>query len=405
MTSGTDQIIARSKDALLPVYRHHLFSRVMVSGQGVRVVDSEGRSYLDFGSGVGVNVLGYRHPVWTAALHAQLDSLVHASNFFYSIPQLELAEKLKALCELDKVFLSCSGAEANEAAIKVARRAAAQRGIAHPEIICLSGAWHGRTIATISATDSEPMQRGFAPLLPGFRVVKPFDLPAIEGAITQSTIAVMIEPVLGHGGVYPAPPDFLSDLRRLCDDRGLLLILDEIQSGVGRTGYFLASQGYCGPAGTRIRADIVTLGKGLGGGLPVSATLMTDELARLMEVGAHGTTFGGNLLCARAALEVVAIVSAPGFLEEVQLKGRYFLEALHKLCSDFPGRLVQARGRGLLLALEMQGDVAKTIPSLAEGGLIATPVGSSTLRFMPPLIVERGEIDEALSILRATVAR
>lgn len=393
------ELVERSQRVLLSLYRQSLFSRVLVRGDGVRVSDSDGRDYLDFGSGVGANVLGYRHPEWLRACSEQLDALVHASNFFYSVPQLELAEQLCHRTSYQKVFFASAGAEANEAAIKVARRIGASRGIALPEIICFSGAWHGRTLATISATDSEPMQRGFAPLLGGFRIVTPFSLAAIEQAISASTVAVMIEPILGHGGVHPAPDGFLSALSELCRERGILLIFDEIQSGMGRTGFLLAAD----EAG--VRPDIITLGKGLGGGLPISATLLTDQCAAVMDVGSHGTTFGGNLLASRAATAVLNVVGEPAFLQGVRERGRYFKAKLAEFCQRFPKVGTEARGKGLLLALETRLDANTAIRRLADGGLIATPVGSSTIRFLPPLIVSNQDIDEAVQILQEVLTR
>lgn len=366
----------------------------IVRGSGCRVFDDQGRSYLDFTSGIAVNALGHCHPALVAAVTDQLQTLWHMSNLYLTGPQAELAGRLTEACGLDRVFFCNSGAEANEAAIKLARRYAKARYGAHKgEILTFSNSFHGRTIATVTATAQPKYQEGFGPLPAGFRYVESFSMTAVREAVTPKTCAVMIEPIQGEGGVRPAPAAFLQELRAYCDKNGLLLIFDEVQTGVGRTGAWLAAQRI------GVLPDIVTLAKALGGGLPIGATAAREEVAAAFTPGAHGSTFGGNPVAARAALAVLDVVLAPGFLDGVKRRGEQLHAALCEIAMHTE-HIQDIRGMGLMWGVEISGVAASdVVAKCRDMGLLILTAGSSTLRLLPPLVVSSGEIDAAAAIL------
>lgn len=368
-------------------------------GQGVNVYDDDGRAYLDFTSGIAVCGLGHCHPALVAAVTDQVQTLWHMSNLYLTAPQAELADRLTAACDMDRAFFSNSGAEANEAAIKLARRYTKAKYGAHKgEILTFAHSFHGRTIATVTATAQPKYQEGFGPLPAGFRYVEEMTLEAVQTAASPKTCAVMIEPIQGEGGVRPAPPGFLQALRKLCDARGWLLIFDEVQTGIGRTGTWLAAQGI------GVRPDIVTLAKSLAGGLPMGATLAREEVAAAFTPGAHGSTFGGNPVAARAALAVLDVILAPGFLEAVKRRGQQLHAALCSLAAR-TDKIVDIRGMGLMWGVELTGvKSADIVDRCRERGLLALTAGGDTVRLLPPLIVSAADVEKAVGILADALA-
>jgi predicted acetylornithine/succinylornithine family transaminase len=380
-------------NALLSVYDRDL---LLVSGKGSRLFDKSGNRYLDFAAGIGVNGLGYGDKAVTAAIREQSKRLAHASNLFLSEPVMELAKRLVALAFPSRVFFTNSGTESNEAAIKFARRVGRREGRA--ELVAFEGSFHGRTLGSLSLTWTAKYREPFEPLLPGVRFARWNDLAAARELVGAQTAAVFIEPVQGDGGLRPAPPEFLRGLAALCRERGALLVCDEVQCGLGRTGRMFAYE----HAG--VTPDILTLAKPLGGGLPLGATLLREELAPLIEVGDHGSTFGGNPVAAAASLAVLDRLAAPGFVENVARGGELLLEGLRRLMRKHAGRIVDVRGVGLMAGIELADSATPIVKGLRERGVLATKAGDRVLRMLPPLIVKRREIAEFLSALDATLA-
>ncbi|GBD42693.1 Acetylornithine aminotransferase [bacterium HR40] len=377
---------------LLPVYRR--VDLVFTHGEGCFLFDSDGRKYLDFASGIAVDALGHAHPQLVAALTEQAKKLWHVSNLF-RIAELErLAERLVAHSFADTVFVCNSGAEAVEACIKMVRRYFWHRGEPHRyRIVTFEGSFHGRTLATISAAGAKKLTEGFEPLLDGFDQVPFLDRSALERAISPQTAAIMIEPVQGEGGVRPAPPEFLRELRALCDRFGLLLVYDEVQCGMGRTGRLFAHEWAGAPP------DIMALAKGLGGGFPIGACLATARAAAGMTPGSHGSTFGGNPLACAVANAVLDAMLAPGFLEGVAARGRELRAGLEELRRRWPQVLADVRGLGLMLGIRPVEDATRFAARLREHGLLSVPAGDNVVRLLPPLIVGREEVELGLSIL------
>jgi acetylornithine/N-succinyldiaminopimelate aminotransferase len=367
---------------------------VFVRGSGCVLEDDKGKNYLDFASGIGVNSLGHAHPALVAAISAQAARLIHISNYYQSREAASLSEELCAVAGMEAVFLCNSGAEANECAIKIARRWGEGRGpggSARTVIVTLRGSFHGRTVTTLSATGQDKCHEHFAPLTPGFRFASANDGEALKAALSDEVCALMLEPVQGEGGVVPLEDEYLRLASGLCAERGALLVADEIQCGVGRTGTFLALDRL------GIKPDIATVAKGLAGGVPIGAALARGEAARALGRGDHGSTFGGNPLAAVAARAVLATIAAPPFMAEVARKGERILSAIrswkHPLVKD-------ARGRGLMLgaALSVPPDSVKAL--CMERGLLVLTAGEDVVRLLPPLIVSDDEIDRGLGILR-----
>ncbi len=366
----------------------------LVRGSGTRVYDDEGKEYLDFVGGLAVNALGHCHPAVVQAAKDQLDKLIHTSNLYYTEPQVELARSLVDNTGAAKAFFCNSGAEANEAAIKIARKYAKAKGnVERYEIITATDSFHGRTMATLTATGQEKFHKGYEPLLPGFRYGVFNDLESFLAQAGENTCAVMIEPVQGEGGVHVATQDFIHGLRRLCDEQGLLLIFDEVQCGLGRTGNLLAAD-YFG-----VQADIFTLAKALGGGLPIGAMLCTENVASTFSPGDHASTFGGNPVVCAAALAVLNEILKKDFLSEVERRGNYLREGLLALQGRFPGLVKDVRGLGLILGMELTGDGLAVQRNCAEAGLLINCIAGRILRFLPPLNVNQTDIDTALAIL------
>lgn len=364
------------------------FPAAMVKGSGCRLWDADGREYLDFLAGIAVCSLGHCHPRVTEAICRQAGSLLHVSNLFHTQPQIELAELLVANSFADRVFMCNSGAEANEAAIKLARIHSDE---GRYEVISLAGSFHGRTLATVAATGQPRFHQGFEPLPQGFVHAEFGDPETIEALITPRTCAVLCEPLQGESGVRPLEPDYLRAIRTLCDRHGLLLIFDEVQTGLGRTGTLFAHEQL------GVTPDIMTLAKALGNGLPIGAMLTTERIAASLIVGTHASTFGGNPVAAAAAVEVLKIMLADGFMESVREKSAFFVEKLRTVADRYPHLATGVRGRGLLLGLILTERGIEHGPDIVqqmfdEGALINF-AGNRVLRFVPPLIVDTAEID------------
>jgi len=363
-------------------------------GEGMRLWDAEGKEYLDFFAGIAVCNLGHCHPEVTQAICDQAKKLVHVSNLYYIEPQTLLATALSKHSFAERWFFCNGGAEANEAAIKLARRYWHKQGTPKPHIITANASFHGRTLATVTATGQPKYHEGFAPLMPGFSYVPFGDLDALAAAITPDVGAILLEPIQGEGGVRTPPADYWPAVRKLCDDRGILLILDEVQTGLGRTGPLFAHQGY------GITPDIMTLAKGLGNGVPIGAMGCTAAVAGGFEPGSHACTFGGNPLSSAAAVATLHALTAPGFLDAAAESGAYLFEQLRQVATDVEA-IVEVRGRGLMAGVEFDRPVAPLVANLIASGIVCGPAGPNVLRFLPPLIVEKEHIDRMIALLRA----
>jgi acetylornithine aminotransferase/acetylornithine/N-succinyldiaminopimelate aminotransferase len=394
--AATDDLIRDSARYLANTYAR--FPVVLVRGRGDRLWDSDGKEYLDFAAGIAVDVLGHCHPKVVEAIKAQAEALLHVSNLYHIEPQIRLAQ---ALCEhsfADKVFFCNSGAEANEAAIKLARRYAKVRwGPDRYEIVCMRDSFHGRTMATLTATGQEKHQRGFEPLLPGFKHIPFNDLRAAEQAIDSRTCAVLVEPIQGEGGVRVPDDDYLPGLRQLCSDRDVLLMLDEVQTGMGRTGRLFAYEHW------GIEPDVMTLAKALGGGLPIGAMLAKEEVASAFVPGSHASTFGGSPFITAAALAALTAIIEERLPQRAAKIGAYFLGRLRELVQRYP-YAKEARGKGLILALELAVPAKPIVDRCLQLGLLILTAGDQVLRFVPPLIIGEAEVDEALGILDQALA-
>jgi predicted acetylornithine/succinylornithine family transaminase len=368
-----------------------------VRGHGSWLLDERGERYLDFVAGIATNTLGHGHPALVEAIKDQVGKLVHCSNL-YEVPlQAEVAEMLTSSTDFDRVFFCNSGAEAVEAAIKLARKHAQESGGPEKhEILTFTKSFHGRTYGGLTATAQTAYHRGFGPMLPGFAYAPFGDLEAAGEMVGPKTAAILVEPIQGEGGVNPAPEGFLAGLRELCDEHGALLIFDEVQTGAGRTGHLYAYQGI------GVVPDVLASAKGLGGGFPVGAVLAQEEHA-VFAPGDHGSTFGGNPLAMAAVKAVLGVVNDPAFLEEVRFKGTILKNALTVLAGRVPG--AQARGEGLLLGLDLgDAELAKGVyERCVEQGVLVNLAGGTTVRLAPPLTVTRTEIRHALDALRAAV--
>lgn len=365
---------------------------VAVRGEGARLWDAAGKCYLDFVSGVGVNSVGHCHPRVVAAVREQSERLLHCSNLYWSAPQIELAEELARLSGLDRAFFCNSGAEANEAAIKLVRKYAYDRGKRNPEIIAFKNSFHGRTLGALAATGQEKFWEGFAPLPRGFRHLPFNDVEALRQAITEDTVAVLLEPVQGEGGVYPATQEFMDALADAREAHGLLLVYDEVQCGLGRTGRMFAYERY------GVRPDVLVLAKALGGGLPIGAVIAREEVAEAFQPGSHGSTFGGNPVACAAALAVLRILQEEGLVEKAEEVGGYFRLRLEELKERYPV-IREVRGHGLMLGVELDRSGKELVALCAERGLLINCTAEKVLRFLPPLVIEKEDVDEAVSIL------
>jgi len=387
----TDNLVNLSDRYIASTYSR--FPVVLVKGSGCKVWNSEGKEYLDFVGGLAVCNLGHCHPNIVKAVNEQVQNLIHVSNLYYTEPQTKLAKLLTENSFGDKVFFCNSGAEANEAAIKLARKYTKEnKGDGKFEIITMENSFHGRTMATITATGQEKFHNGFKPLLAGFKYVPFNNLEALERAINKTTCAVMVEPIQGEGGVNCPSDNYLKDLRKICDEHGLLLIFDEVQVGIGRTGTLFAYEGY----GTQ--PDIMTLAKGLAGGLPIGAMLAREKVAMSFSPGSHASTFGGNPVVTASALATIHTILKDGVLENCIETGAYLFQKLNKLKQKYPF-IKQLKGKGLILGMELEFDGGEIVKECLEKGLLINCTMGKILRFLPPLIVTQSEVDAMVTII------
>ncbi|WP_408954468.1 aspartate aminotransferase family protein [Natroniella sp. ANB-PHB2] len=386
-----EEVIQMDQDYFMNVFGKR-FPIVLEKGEGVYLYDNEGIEYLDFAAGIAVNALGYKHPQVTEALKEQVDKLLHASNLYYFEIQAKLSKLLVDSSCGDKVFYGNSGAEANEGAIKLARKYFKEQGQEKYEVITAKESFHGRTLSTIAATGQTKYQKDFTPLPKGFKHASYNDLAAAKEAITEQTAAIMVEPIQGEGGVNPAQKEYLQGLRELCDQAGILLIFDEIQTGVGRTGELFAYQAY------GVEPDIFTLAKALGNGMPVSAFLAKEQVAQAFKPGDHASTFGGNPLACQAAYTTLQVILEDNILDDVKEVGAYFREQLEQLVEQYSS-VIEVRGKGLMIGLELNIDAKEVVRKLLDQGVLALTAGKKVLRFLPPLIITTRDVDQLIEEL------
>jgi acetylornithine/N-succinyldiaminopimelate aminotransferase len=366
----------------------------LVRGEGSRVWDSDGKEYLDFTGGISVTALGHSHPKVVGTLREQAATLLHVSNIFHIPQQAQLAQLLCEHSFADRVFFSNSGAEANETAIKLARKWAKEHGVSdRGDIISMRGGFHGRTLATVTATAQEKYHHGYEPLPGGFKYVAYNDLKALERAIDSRTAAVLVEPIQGEGGVIVPDDGYLPGLRKLCDEAGILLVLDEIQTGMGRTGRLWAYEH------SGVAPDIMTLAKALANGVPIGATLATESVASAFTPGSHGSTFGGNPLATAVGVTVFGTLLEDKLPERAGRMGKVLLQGLEGLRGKYPKAIKEVRGRGLLVGMDMVPPVGDLVTACRERGLLALTAGDNALRLAPALIVSEKEIGEACAII------
>lgn len=393
------KLIEESSRYIMNTYNR--FPIVLRKGRGIKVWSFNGKEYLDFVGGVAVNILGHCHPRVVVAIQKQAQRLLHVSNYYHIEPQIKLAKLLVEHSFADKAFFCNSGAEANEAAIKLARKYTKENISADRfEIITAQNSFHGRTLATITATGQEKFQKGFEPLVPGFKHVPYNDVDTLSKEITDITCAIMLEPIQGEGGVKVPDPDFFKNVRDLCNKHNLLLILDEVQTGMGRTGKFFAYEHF------GITPDIMTIAKGLGGGVPIGAMLATDKVASGFQPGNHATTFGGNPLVCAAAIATIETLLEDGFiLDQCNRMGEYLQERLENLKDTFPNLIVDVRGLGLLLGMELTTEGDTIVRACLEKGVLINCTVGNVLRFIPPLIVQKKDIDQLIKVLEEVFGR
>jgi len=394
---STEAIIERGKSAVMNTYGR--LPMTMVKGDGAWVWDSEGKQYLDFVTGLAVNSLGHSHPAIVSAIQEQAKEILHTSNIYWIPNQVALAERLVKHSFADKVFFCNSGAEANEAAFKLARKYAKKKFGAHKyEVVSLENSFHGRTLATLTLTGQTKYQEGFDPLPVGFTYTAMNDFDGLRAKVGNNTAAVFIEPIQGEGGVIPASIEFLQEARALCDQYGALLIFDEVQCGIGRTGKLFAYEW------SGVVPDVMTLAKALGGGVPIGAMLATDEVAKAFQPGDHASTFGGNPLATAAGCAVLDVMLEDGFFKGVQERATYFQKGLEQLVQKYQtGEPI--RGQGFILGWPVSKLGPKIVEACLENGLLINCVGGKILRFLPPIIVEKPEMDKALDILDEIFAK
>ena len=396
MAETENEIYKQDKDAYLPVFAR--YEIVLDHGEGPYVYDINGKKYLDYLGGIAVNVLGHNHPGLVKAIADQAGKMIHCSNLYYTKAQADAAKKLKALSGLDKVFFGNSGAEANEGAIKAARKYAHQMDEEKSQIITAMHSFHGRTLATLTATGQPKYQKGVGPLPQCFDYVTYNDIEGLEKMMSEKTCAVMLEPIQGEGGVHVPKDGYLKKVRALCDKYNAVLIFDEIQTGIGRTGTMFAYEQF------GVKPDIVTLAKGLAGGVPIGAFIVTDAIAAAFHAGDHGTTFGGNPLACAAANLVLDTIAEDHLLDNVNTVGAYLQQKLEGFQKKYPAMITEVRGKGLILGMQLTKPGREIVDAcLAEGAIINCTAGD-VLRFVPPLIIKKEHVDELIAILDKVLA-
>jgi len=381
-------------------YLLHVYARLpitLVRGQGSRVWDANGKEYLDFLAGIAVNSLGHCHPKLVQAIQEQAATLMHTSGYYYTAPVAKLAEKLVSISGMDRAFFGNSGAEANECAIKIARKyAKSHGGPSKYGIVAAQKSFHGRTMATVTATGQPKYSEPFAPVVQGFTHVPFNDIAALEAAVTDDTCAILLEPIQGEGGIYPAHKPYLEAARALCEQHNALLIFDEVQTGIGRTGKWFAYEHY------GVIPDILTSAKALGGGFPIGACLARGEAAETLVPGDHGSTYGGNPLACAASLAVLETIEEEHLLANAHAMGAYFVHRLNE--APFRAKIADIRAVGLMLGVELAApDAKRVLMEAMERGLLLSAIGDHTLRIVPPLNVTQADIDQAVEILTAIV--
>lgn len=382
-------------------YILHTYNRYQVvfdHGDGVNLYDTDGKEYLDFVSGIGVFALGYNNKKFNDAVKAQVDKILHTSNYYYNVPSIEAAKAVTKASGMDKVFFTNSGAEAVEGALKVARKYAFLKdGRTDHEIIAMNHSFHGRTFGALSVTGTEKYRAPFGPMIGNIKFAEMNDLDSVKALITDKTCAIICETLQGEGGIHPATPEFLKGLRELCDKTGALLILDEIQCGMGRTGYMYCFQKY------GIKPDVLTTAKALGCGIPMGAFLMTQKVAEnSLVAGDHGTTYGGNPLGGAACVEVFKLYEELGICENAKEVGEYLFEKLEEVKNTYD-EIVDHRGMGLMQGLEFNKPVSDIINNALDNGLILINAGTQIIRFLPPLIITKADVDKMLVILKEAI--
>lgn len=379
-------------------YLAHTYNRFQVvvdKAEGVYIYDVNGKKYLDFASGIGVSSLGYGNKEYTETLKNQIDKITHTSNLFYNTPSIETAEKLVKVTGLKKVFFTNSGDEAIEGAMKMAKRYAYDRdGHTDHEIIAMNHSFHGRTMGSLALTGNPNYQKPFGPMIEGIKFAEYNNLDSVKALVNEKTCAIILEPVQGEGGIYPAEKEFIEGIRRICDDNDILMICDEIQCGMGRTGKMFAFQNY------DVKPDIIASAKALGCGVPVGAFIAGEKCCDSLVPGDHGTTYGGNPLVTAAVGTVLDIFEKNNILENVQEVGTYFEEQLEKIVEEFDNVTVR-RGKGLMQGLVLTTPVRETIDKAIERGLLVISAGGNVLRMLPPLVITKENVDEMINILRA----
>ena len=380
----------------------HVYNRyklVLEKGEGVYLYDTEGKKYLDFAAGIAVSAFGYNNKEYNDALKDQIDKLIHVSNLFYNIPSIEAAQKIVKATGFDRVFFTNSGAEAIEGALKLAKKYAYnKKGSNDYEIIAMNHSFHGRTIGALSVTGNSHYREHFMPLMPGVKFAEYNNLDSVKELISDKTCAIILETIQGEGGIYPATEEFIKGIRRICDDNNIIMICDEIQCGMGRTGKLYAFEHY------GIKPDVFTTAKALGCGVPVGAFVARGEVAEAMVPGDHGTTYGGNPLACAAVSRVYDMFESHEILSHVNEVGRYLEEKLEEISKEFPC-IIERRGKGLLqgLALKKEKSAGEVINKAMDNGLIIISAGGNVLRFVPPLIITKENVDEMTEILRKSL--
>ena len=389
MSNKTQEVIGLYKSKVMPTYSPNT---VLSSGKGVTVRDVDGLTLYDFTSGIGVHNVGYSHPAVVKAIQEQAKAMTHCSNLFVNVPATKLAEKLVEISGLEgKVFFCNSGAEANEAAIKLARKWGSQNGGRY-EIVTMRQGFHGRTLATVAATAQAWCQEGYDPLPVGFAYADFNDLESVKAAVNEKTVAIMLEAVQGEGGVTPATEEFMKGVRALCDEKNLIMICDEVQAGMGRTGTWFAWQGY------GVKPDLFTCAKALADGIPMGALVSNAKFADVFTASSHASTFGGNPVAAAAALAVIDVIESEGLLAKAAEVGNLFREALQGFVDKYD-KLLEVRGKGMMLGLVVDGDPKEVVEALKAQGLLALTAGGNVVRFLPPLVLKEDDLEEAVDMI------
>lgn len=388
----TKTIIETAEEKLIHTYNRYQI--VLDKGDGVRLYDTDGKEYLDFGAGIAVFALGYNNKEYNDAVKVQVDKLIHTSNYFYNEPAVKAAQAVTKASGMDRVFFTNSGTEAVEGAIKLAKKYAYLKdGLTDHEIIAMEHSFHGRSMGALAVTGNRHYQEAFGPMIPGIKFAKYNDLESVKSLVNDKTCAIIFETVQGEGGVYPAKKEFIEGVRKLCDEKGILLILDEIQCGMGRTGSMFAYQQY------GVKPDIVTVAKALGCGVPIGAFLAKENVAKALVPGDHGTTYGGNPLACAASAKVFELFEKLNVLENVQKVGAYMAKKLEQIVQDYD-IVIEHRGVGLIQGIELSLNPKDVICNALDNGLILFSAGTNVIRFVPPLVITEKDVDEMIVKLR-----